>query len=61
MRDKVASCPPWLFNVYKDVIIKSENEDGEDRNKISGGGGERRVAGHLFTDNLILCREWKRN
>ena len=51
--------PLALQRVYGQSNIRGENGDGVDRNKISGGGGERerdwRMPGIPYADDLVLC------
>ena len=51
---------PWLFNVYKDGVMK-EVQMGIGRRGVSflKDGREWRLPGLLYADDLVLCGESK--
>ena len=38
-----------------DEIKEVKNVDGGVGNEVSGGGGDRRLPGFLYADDLVLC------
>ena len=49
---------PWLFSVYKDAVMK-EVKVGMGRRgvKFMEEGGEWRLPGPFYADDLVLCGE----
>ena len=47
--------PPWLFNVYTDVVMKEVKTgmDGEEGREILEEGREWRLPGLLYADDLV--------
>ena len=56
--DRVASCPPCLFNVYMDAMM-NEVKMGMGRRgvRFMEEGREWRLPGLLYADDLVLCGE----
>ena len=50
---------PWLFNVYMDELMELKMGMGRRGVKFQDEGRERRLAGLLYADDLVLCDESK--
>ena len=46
---------PWLFNVYRDAVMKVKMGMGRRGGRFQEEGRERRLPGFLYADDLILC------
>ena len=48
----------WLFNVYMNVVMKGVKMGmGRRGVRLLENGGNRRLPGLLYTDDLVLCGE----
>ena len=51
---------PWLFNVYMDAVMKDVKIEMEGREvRFQEESRKWRVPGLLYSDNLVLCREYE--